>query len=94
MAVKIRLAGCIRRLGGYEEALALLVGVLKENPTMVDAQVAAAYTYQSWGHEKPGRYLLAITGSQRYREIWGWGELAQPAGPGCPAARDLLRGPL
>ena len=48
---------------------------------MVDAQVAAAYTYQSWGHEKPGRYLLAITGSQKYREIWGWGELARRLAP-------------
>jgi hypothetical protein len=81
VAVQIRLAACIRRLGGYEESLALLVGVLKEHPTMVDAQVAAAYTYQAWGEQKPGRYLLAITGSQKYREIWGWGELARRLAP-------------
>ena len=81
VAVKIRLADCIRRLGGYEDSLDLLVGVLKEYPAMVDAQVAAAYTYQAWGQQKPGRYLLAITGSQKYREIWGWGELARRLAP-------------
>lgn len=48
---------------------------------MVDAQVEAAYTYQAWGEESPGRYLLAITGSQKYREIWGWGELARRLAP-------------
>ena len=86
MAVKIRLAACIRRLGGYQESLALLVAVLKDHPTMVDAQVEAAYTYQAWGQEKPGHYLLAITGSQGYREIWGWGELVRRLAPEFPAA--------
>jgi hypothetical protein len=77
VAIKIRLARCLRRLGGDREARDLLVGVLKDHPGMIDAQVEAAYTYQAWGAEQPDYYLLAITGSQQYREIWGWGQLAE-----------------
>ncbi len=77
VALRIRLAGCLRRLGEHQEAIAMLAAVLKDRPDLVDAQVEAAYTYQAWGGEKPGCYLLAITGSRKYREIWGWGELAR-----------------
>jgi hypothetical protein len=77
VALKVRLAHCLRRLGNTTEALSLLAGVLKDHPTMVDAQVEAAYTYEERGREKAADYLLAITGSQKYREIWGWGELAR-----------------
>jgi hypothetical protein len=54
-----------------------LAVVLKDDPHLVDAQAEAAYTYQKWGAEKPGYYLLAIAGSRKYREIWGWSELAR-----------------
>ncbi len=77
VALRIRLAGCLRRLGEHQEAIAMLAAVLKDRPDLVDAQVEAAYTYQAWGGQKPGCYLLAITGSRKYREIWGWGELAR-----------------
>jgi hypothetical protein len=76
-AVRIRLARCLRRLDKEAEALGLLVTVLKEHPTMVDAQSEAAYTYQAWGEEKSGYFALAIDGSQKYREIWGWAHLAR-----------------
>ena len=77
VALKIRLAGCLRHLGEYRQAITILAIVLRDDPHLVDAQVEAAYTYQQWGAEKPGYYLLAITGSRKYREIWGWGELAR-----------------
>ncbi|MGA2033202.1 MAG: hypothetical protein ABSG68_13170 [Thermoguttaceae bacterium] len=77
IAVRIRLARCLRRLGAHQEALGLLVAVLKERATLVDAQIEAAYTYQAWGEEKPAYFSLAISGSQKYREVWGWAQLAR-----------------
>ncbi len=44
---------------------------------MVNAQVEAAYTYQSWGEERPEYLEMAIHGGNRYQEVWGWGELAR-----------------
>ncbi len=77
VAVKIRLAACLRRMGENRQAITLLAAVLKDQPELVDAQAEAAYTYQQWGAAQPGYYLLAITGSRKYREIWGWAELAR-----------------
>ena len=34
--------------------------MLKDHPQMVDAQVEAAYTYQSWGEERPEYLEMAI----------------------------------
>ena len=76
-SIKIRLATCQRRLGDYASAMKLLLGILKVRGTMVTAQVEAAYTYQAWGEEKPPYYELAIKGSSKYKEIWGWGKLAK-----------------
>ncbi len=76
-AMKIRWAGCLRRSGDRDAALKLLVGLLQGHPAMVDAQIEAAYTYQSWGAEKPNCLLLAIAGSRKHPEIWGWGEIAR-----------------
>jgi len=87
--VKVRLARCLRRLGEYRSAFALLYSVLKQRPTMVEAQVEAAHTYGDWGREKPGYYVLAITGSQKYREVWGWGQLARRVGR-VPDYRDVF----
>ena len=44
---------------------------------MVDAQVEAAYIYQTWGEEQPEYLEMAIQGGKRYQEVWGWGELAR-----------------
>jgi hypothetical protein len=77
IALRIELAHCLRRLSDDPQALSQLLAVLKDHPLMVDAQVEAAYTYQSWGDEKPEYLEMAIQGGKRYQEVWGWGELAR-----------------
>ena len=77
VALRIELARCLRRLSDNPQALSQLLAVLKDHPLMVDAQVEAAYTYQSWGDEKPEYLEMAIQGGKRYQEVWGWGELAR-----------------
>jgi hypothetical protein len=64
-------------LSDNPQALSQLLFVLKDHPLMVDAQIEAAYTYQSWGEEKPEYLEMAISGGKRYQEVWGWGELAR-----------------
>lgn len=76
-SVKVQLARCFRRMRQYREALALLLTVLKEKETVVAAQVEAAMTYQDWGQQQPEYYVFAIRGSQKYKEIWGWGNIAR-----------------
>jgi hypothetical protein len=77
VALRIDLARCLRRLSDHPHALFQLLIILKDHPLMVDAQVEAAYTYQSWGDEKPECLDMAIQGGNQYREVWGWGELAR-----------------
>ena len=77
VALRIDLARCLRRMADYPQALSQLLAVLKDHPQMVDAQVEAAYTYQSWGEERPEYLEMAIHGGNRYQEVWGWGELAR-----------------
>jgi cellulose synthase operon protein C len=83
-SVQIRLARCLRRLGKYEEALDTLVEVLKIRDNLLDAQREAACTYQAWGAEKPGYFVLAIRGGRKVVRkdgssvnlVWGWGGIA------------------
>ncbi len=77
IALRIDLARCLRRVSDYPQALSQLLAVLKDHPLMVDAQVEAAYTYQSWGDQRPEYLEMAIQGGNRYQEVWGWGELAR-----------------
>jgi len=77
IALRIELARCLRRLSDNSQSLSQLLEILKDHPLMVDAQVEAAYTYQSWGDEKPEYLEMAIQGGKRYQEVWGWGELAR-----------------
>ncbi len=77
IALRIDLARCLRLVSDNSQALSQLLAVLKDHPLMVDAQVEAAYTYQSWGDEKPEYLEMAIQGGKRYKEVWGWGELAR-----------------
>ena len=81
VALRIDLARCLRRISDYPQALSQLLAVLKDHPQMVDAQVEAAYTYQSWGEERPEYLEMAIHGGNRYQEVWGWGELARRVQP-------------
>ena len=76
-AMKIRKARVLRRLGEYSDAIKLLLEVLKEKQTVIDAQIEAAYTMQAWGSEDPRYYDIAISGSRKQKEIWGWGQLAR-----------------
>ncbi len=77
VALRIELARCLRRLSDNPQALSQLLAVLKDRPQMVDAQLEAAHTYQSWGDEKSEYLEMAIFGGKRYQEVWGWGELAK-----------------
>jgi len=81
--VKVKLAACLCRLGDREnagqekdEAMSLLLDVLEEREQMIDAQVQAAYVYQSWGRGDPGYYKLAYAGSEKHKQVWGWGKIA------------------
>jgi len=84
--VKVRLARILRRLGRYDEAIDLLVDVLRNRNRMVDAQVEAARVYQD-SAENGGdakKYLEAMMGGtparrsdgSRVNVVWGWGKLA------------------
>ncbi len=76
LSIQIRLARCLRRLQRYEDALKLLLAVLEQKPMMIDAQVEAALTYQARGTQKPTYYQLAMFGSRKYQQFWGWGRIA------------------
>jgi len=88
-SIKIRLARCLRRLGRddqakYDQAMDLLVGILQERSTMIDAQVEAAYVYQWRGEQDARYYPFAINGGKRIKKsdgtelnlVWGWGKIA------------------
>jgi cellulose synthase operon protein C len=82
--VQLRLARCLRRMGKFEEAMAVLVEVLKTREKLLSAQREAAYTYQAWGEEKPGYFMLAVRGGHLVERkdgrpahlVWGWAEIA------------------
>jgi tetratricopeptide (TPR) repeat protein len=84
-AVQLRLARCLRRLGKCEEAMAVLVETLKDRERLLDAQREAAFTYQAWGEEKPGYFILAVNGGHNVKKpdgsvshlVWGWGAIAR-----------------
>lgn len=78
--VRIRLARCQRGLGEYQQALDQIGAILVTNPNTLEAQVAAAETYQRWGELDPSNYIRAINGrpptAQDKADIWGWNKLA------------------
>ncbi len=80
LTLRIDMARCLRRLSDNEAALNLLRSVLKDHPRMVDAQLEAAYTCQSWGDERPEYFATAIQGD-RSKDVWGWGEFARRVQP-------------
>ncbi len=75
-SIQVRLARCLRRLQRYDDALKLLRAILEDEPMVIDAQLEAAYTYQALGAEKPAYYRLAMFGSRKYQQFWGWGRIA------------------
>jgi len=84
VAAKIQLARCDRLLGNYQESLDTLVELLKQRPTMLDAQVEAAETYQAWGATDPNQYNFAVHGGRKAKKpdgsivniVWGWRKIA------------------
>lgn len=83
IAIQIRQAKCLRRMGDYEEAQNELTKILLSNNKMLEAQREAAYTYQEWALAKGSAdfFKYAMFGGRRSRKtqqniIWGWGKLA------------------
>ena len=82
LGVMMRKAECLRQLHRFKEAIQLLAALLTKKPNMLDAQVAAAVTYQQRGDvEDPRWYLFAWQGGQKDRKtsknrIWGWAGIA------------------
>jgi hypothetical protein len=85
LAARMQLGECLRELGEYKPALDTFSAVLKERESSLDAQKAAAQTYQERGQaEDPrwfenaihGGYQLKSTGQNR---IWGWLKISQVA---------------
>jgi len=80
-AVEILGARCLRKTGQYEEAKNVLVKILQQRESMLDAQVEVALTYQAWGMDKTldddTPLGIAISGTKLHKEVWGWGLLAR-----------------
>lgn len=84
VAVRLRMARCLRRLGRFEEAINLLVELLKDKPNLLDAQREACLTYEDRGSTDPRYYLVAIQGARKQKGqdgretnlIWGWNALS------------------
>lgn len=78
--IRIRLARCESGLGEHSKALEQIEAILATNPNTLEAQVAAAETYERWGATDPAQYLRAINGRpptpQNKVDIWGWNKLA------------------
>ena len=79
ISIVVRLAGCLRALGAYEDAMKLLVLVLRQREKRIDVQIEAAQTYQDWGKVREGYYEKAIIGGQEVdgsNLVWGWGGIS------------------
>jgi hypothetical protein len=84
VVAKIQLARCDRLMGNYQESLDLLVELLKQRPSMLDAQIEAAETYQAWGAADPNQYNFAVHGGRKAKKpdgsivniVWGWRKIA------------------
>ena len=81
IGVKLRLVNCRREQGNHQGAEDVLVEVLQERPTALDAQIAAARVYEDWAAAGTGdsaeKLQYAINGRAEPAEIWGWGAIAQ-----------------
>lgn len=79
-AVRIRLAACQSGLGEYQQAIEQISAILAVNPNTLEAQVAAAETFQRWGALDANYYVKAISGQPPAGgskiDIWGWNKLA------------------
>jgi hypothetical protein len=84
--IKVRLAASLSAMGRHEDAMKLLVGIIKKHETWVTVQIEAARTYQAWAalQGKSDYYSKAILGGnvEGGRPIvWGWGGIARRVAP-------------
>ena len=98
LTVEFQLAKAQQLLGNYGSAIKEYVEILKKKPTMLDAQVAAALTYEQWAQIVPEKfteaaYRKALSGgkadSQGKNLIWGWGKLSKLTQPN-PKYKDMF----
>jgi len=87
-AIQFQLGRAQRLLGNYKDALDIFTAILTEKPTMLDAQVEAATTYENWALTLPDRfkseaYKAALNGARKGSDnknvIWGWGKISSLA---------------
>jgi tetratricopeptide (TPR) repeat protein len=80
LGVQLRMAVSLRRIGDFDEAIKLIVEVLKQHPTMITAQIAAAETLAAQGEVEREGYMRSILGTSPdqhgHNLIWGWAILA------------------
>lgn len=85
LAIDVRLATALRRLGNCKESVDLLVAVLKKNNQLLDAQQEAALSLQAWGEQDVKYFDAAIRGHRQAKNkqgqivpiIWGWAQLSR-----------------
>lgn len=85
LALSVRTAAALRRLGEYQEAVKLLSDVLMKNNQLLDAQQEAALALQGWGEKDVKYFDAAIRGHLQAKNksgqvvpvIWGWAQLSR-----------------
>jgi hypothetical protein len=83
LAAMLRKAECLRHLGRFKESLDLFATLLGKKPNMLDAQMAAAQTYQQRGAAEDVKwYRFAWQGGRKdpktgKNRIWGWAKIGQ-----------------
>lgn len=86
MVMRYQLGRAHRMLGDYKSALKVFEALLKEKPTMLDAQTEAALAYEQWAATAPPQvsskvYDAALAGARpdakNKNVIWGWGKISQ-----------------
>jgi hypothetical protein len=98
---RLKLAECHQALGQIQESIDMLVEILKEQPDLLQVQIAAARAYQLRGDaEGPQWYQVAIVGELKdpgtqTNLVWGWrkvSEVARQGATGRPELREQLQG--
>jgi tetratricopeptide (TPR) repeat protein len=86
MVVQYQLGRAHRMLGDFKASLNVFEKLLKEKPTMLDAQTEAALAYEQWAPTAPPNvvarvYEAALSGARpdanKKNVIWGWGKISQ-----------------
>ena len=85
LEVDFQLGRTKRLLGEYKAAIDLFHGILKTKPAMLDVQIEAAQSYESWAAIVPPKfagkaYASALNGARpganRQNVVWGWGKIS------------------